>query len=65
MQRIQERYGLKSRYDGVRETGSDREIAQLLGISTETVHERAQTQVVSATLEIPTDGSTPFSRTAT
>ncbi len=46
MQRIQERYGLKSRYDGVRETGSDREIAQLLGISTETVHERAQTQAL-------------------
>jgi hypothetical protein len=48
--RIQERYGLKSRYDRLREAGylTDEEMAKLLGVSPKTVAERRKRGLLKA-----------------
>jgi hypothetical protein len=48
--RIQQRYGLKSRYDRLREAGylADEEMAKLLGVSTKTVGERRKRGLLKA-----------------
>jgi hypothetical protein len=48
--RIQERYGLKSRYDRLREAGylTDKEMAKLLGVSAKTVAERRKRGLLKA-----------------
>jgi hypothetical protein len=48
--RIQERYGLKSRYDWLREAGylTDEEMAKLLGVSPKTVAERRKRRLLKA-----------------
>jgi DNA invertase Pin-like site-specific DNA recombinase len=50
IQRIQERYGLKSRYDRLREAGylTIGEIMQMLGISTKTVQKRREQGLLKA-----------------
>ena len=48
--RIQQRYGLKSRYDRLREAGylTDEEMAKLLGVSPKTIAERRKRGLLKA-----------------